>query len=63
MAKVWQWQKVGHLDARRIHDLRLGSPLGRLLAAGLVNMQHEREVMKERIEEVGRHVTHELERF
>ncbi|MCZ6526452.1 MAG: MotA/TolQ/ExbB proton channel family protein [Gammaproteobacteria bacterium] len=63
VAKVWQWQKVGHLDARRIHDLRIGSPLGRLLAAGLVNMQHEREVMKESIEEVGRHVTHELERF
>jgi biopolymer transport protein ExbB len=63
VAKVWQWQKVGHLDKSRINDLRLGSPLGRILAAGLVNRKHTREVMKESIEEVGRHVAHSLERF
>jgi len=63
VAKVWQWEKVGHLDARRIQDLKRGSPLGRILAAGLVNRYHEREVMKESIEEVGRHVAHEMERF
>jgi biopolymer transport protein ExbB len=60
---VWQWQKSGELDAERMQRLRTGSPLGRILAAGLMNMQHEREVMKESIEEVGRHVVHELERF
>jgi len=54
---------VGHLDAKRIQDLRIASPLGRILAAGLVNRRHQREVMKESIEEVGRHVAHELERF
>jgi biopolymer transport protein ExbB len=63
VGRVWQWEKVGHLDAKRIHDLRIGSPLGKILAAGLVNRAHEREVMKESIEEVGRHVAHELERF
>jgi len=63
VARVWQWEKVGHLDDRRINALRMGSPLGRILAAGLVNRRHEREVMKESIEEVGRHVAHELERF
>lgn len=63
VAQVWQWQKVGHLNAKRVNDLRQGSPLGRILAAGLVNRQREREVMKESIEEVGRHVAHELERF
>ncbi|MDX1518610.1 MAG: MotA/TolQ/ExbB proton channel family protein [Gammaproteobacteria bacterium] len=63
VAQVWQWQKVGHLNAKRVHDLRQGSPLGRILAAGLVNRHREREVMKESIEEVGRHVAHELERF
>lgn len=63
VVQVWQWQKVGHLNAKRVHDLRLGSPLGRILAAGLVNRHREREVMKESIEEVGRHVAHELERF
>ena len=63
VAKVWQWQKVGHLDPKRIHDLRMSSPLGMILAAGLVNRNHSREIMKESIEEVGRHVAHELDRF
>ena len=39
------------------------SPLGRLLAAGLANVKSPRPVMKEAIEEVGRVVIHELERF
>ena len=63
VAQVWQWAKVGHLDKKRIQNLRVSSPLGRILAAGLVNRSHEREVMKESIEEVGRHVAHSLERF
>lgn len=63
VTQVWQWDRVGHLDSKRIQELRRGSPLGRILAAGLVNRSHEREVMKESIEEVGRHVVHDLERF
>ncbi len=63
VAKVWQWQKVGHLDNRRVDDLRRGSPLGRILASGFANRKHAREVMKESIEEVGRHVAHDLARF
>jgi biopolymer transport protein ExbB len=63
VAKVWQWQKVGHLDNKRIRDLRDSSPLGKILAAGLVNRNHSREIMKESIEEIGRHVAHDLERF
>jgi len=39
------------------------SPLGRVLAAGLRNVKSSREAMKEAIEEAGRGVTHELERF
>jgi biopolymer transport protein ExbB len=38
-------------------------PLGRLLAAGLANIRSPRPVIKESIEEVGRVVTHELDRF
>ena len=38
-------------------------PLGRILAAGLANVRSPRPVKKEAIEEVGRVVTHELERF
>ncbi|MCK0506311.1 MotA/TolQ/ExbB proton channel family protein [Aromatoleum anaerobium] len=39
------------------------SPLGKVLAAGLRNVNSSREVMKEAIEESGRLVAHELERF
>jgi biopolymer transport protein ExbB len=39
------------------------SPLGQVLAAGLRNVKSSRYVMKEAIEEAGRAVTHELERF
>ena len=38
-------------------------PLGRILTAGLANVKAPRPVMKEAIEEVGRVVTHDLERF
>lgn len=63
VSQIWQWAKVGHLDSKRVNDIRVESPLGKLLAAGLVNLKHDREVMKESIEEAGRQVTHELERF
>ena len=43
--------------------LENNSPLGRVLAAGLRNEKASREVMKESIEEAGRAVSHELERF
>jgi biopolymer transport protein ExbB len=43
--------------------LSSSSPMGRVLAVGLKNAHNSREVMKESIEEAGRAVTHELERF
>ncbi|MCU7800673.1 MAG: MotA/TolQ/ExbB proton channel family protein [gamma proteobacterium symbiont of Lucinoma myriamae] len=46
-----------------ISKLNNNSPLGRILAAGLRNMNAERELMKESIEEEGRQVVLELERF
>ena len=63
VAQVWQWAHAGVLDDKRIHALREGSPLGRVLAAGLVNRDHDRMVMKDSIEEVGRHVIYELSRY
>ncbi|MGL1834377.1 MotA/TolQ/ExbB proton channel family protein [Rhodocyclaceae bacterium SMB388] len=39
------------------------SPLGKVLAAGLRNVSSSREIMKESIEETGRAVAHELERY
>ncbi len=61
--QVWQWAKAGQLNEARIRELRTGSPLGRILAAGLVNRDQARELMKEGVEDVGRHVVHELERY
>lgn len=61
--QVWQWFKAGQLDKKRIQSLRNSSPLGRILAAGLVNLKHSRAVMKESIEEAGNHAVHELERY
>lgn len=46
-----------------IDKVEANSPLGRVLAAGLRNDKSSRYVMKEAIEEAGRIVTHELERF
>ncbi|MCH8117997.1 MAG: MotA/TolQ/ExbB proton channel family protein, partial [Proteobacteria bacterium] len=40
-----------------------GSALGQILAAGLINRDRERAVMKDSIEDTGRHVVHELERY
>ncbi len=63
VAQVWQWSKAGQLDAKKIQLLKNGSALGKILAAGLVNLKHDREIMKESIEDVGRHVVHDLNRF
>jgi biopolymer transport protein ExbB len=46
-----------------IDALEKNSPLGRVLAAALANRDRGREIMMERVEDTGRHVIHELERF
>ena len=53
----------GKIDATIIATLEQNSPLGRVLAAGLRNVNAPREVMKEAIEEAGRGTAHDLERF
>lgn len=63
VARVRAWDEAGALDANILNKLRAGSPLGRILAAGLANRHQDREVMKESVEEVGRHEVHDLERF
>jgi len=62
-AKVWAWVQRDALDHNRIQTLHQGSPLGQILAAGLINRDRERAVMKDSIEDTGRHVVHELERY
>lgn len=63
VGQVWQWYKNDNLDESHIDALTKNSPLGRILVAGLINRHHARDIMKESIEEVGRQVVHELERY
>lgn len=63
VAQIWNWHKKNELTAEAIRSVRESSPLGRVLAAGLVNRHHSRAVMKESIEDAGRHEVHEMERF
>ena len=63
VSDIWQWAQYGQLDASRLSSLRNGSPLGRVLAAAIINLRHSREIMKEAVEEHGRQVVHELERY
>ena len=63
VAQIWQLHQKGQITAVHIATVRDSSPLGRILAAGLVNRDHPREMMKEAIEEEGRQVVHELERY
>ncbi|WP_126454850.1 MotA/TolQ/ExbB proton channel family protein [Sulfuriflexus mobilis] len=63
VAQIWHWARNKQLDEAKILQLRKGSQLGRIIAAGLVNRHHPREIMKESIEDAGRHIVPELERF
>lgn len=46
-----------------INKVENNSPLGRVLASGIRNAKSSREVMKDSIEESGRGVAHDLERY
>ncbi len=61
--RVWKLSRENKLDDMTVRRLKVSSPLGAVLAAGLTNSRFGREIMKESIEEIGRQVTHELERF
>jgi biopolymer transport protein ExbB len=61
--KVWQLIESNQVNDKVIQALEQNSPLGRVLAAGLANRHRPREVIMERLEDTGRHVIHELERF
>jgi biopolymer transport protein ExbB len=61
--KVWRWVEQGQIQDKHIAALEQNSPLGKVLAAGLANRHRDRAILKEAIEDTGRHVVHELERF
>ncbi|MDP3334389.1 MAG: MotA/TolQ/ExbB proton channel family protein [Methylococcaceae bacterium] len=61
--QVWKLYREKKLDDVALRHLKNSSPLGSILAAGLANSHHGRKFMKECIEEAGRKVVHDLERF
>jgi len=62
-ATVEDWATRHELDQRHLEQLRTESPLGRIYASALVNRKRPREIIKEAVEDTGRHVVHDLERF
>lgn len=63
LPKVVDEYKRGGVSAEMLSRLAAHSPLGRVFAAGLRNASSQRDIMKESIEEEGRTVTHDLDRF
>jgi biopolymer transport protein ExbB len=62
LGQVQQWLGDGDIEPARIAALRASSPLGKILAAGLINRDHEREIWRSH-RNAGRHVVPELERY
>ncbi len=63
MPAIWTLLRENQLTEQHIVEIEQGSPLGRVLAAGLINRHLSRDLVRESIEETGRFVAHELERF
>ncbi|MEN0038686.1 MAG: MotA/TolQ/ExbB proton channel family protein [Cellvibrio sp.] len=63
LAQVWSWIKNNQLDATKLRELKQSSPLGYILAAGLSNSKHGRDVMKDSVQEAANKVIHDLERY
>lgn len=61
--QVWKLYREKKLDDVTLRRLKNSSPLGSILASGLANSHHGRKFMKECIEETGRKVAHDLERY
>lgn len=61
--ELWRSIKKKELNGRKLKALQGSSPMGRILASGLMNAKHGREIMKESIEHEASQVIHELERF
>ncbi len=62
-AEVWRLSRENRLDSAALRSIKSNSPLGEILAAGLSNSRHGRDLMRASMEEVGVKIVHELERF
>jgi biopolymer transport protein ExbB len=60
---IWILLEKNVLTDKHIREIEIGSPLGKVLAAGLSNRHLSRDLVRESIQENGRFVVHEMERF
>lgn len=63
LQKITQLVEQDQVTDKVVQALEKSSPLGRVLSAGLSSRHRGRAIMMERLEDTGRHVVHELERF
>ena len=60
---IWEEYRENRLSPGYLQTLRQGSPLGAIVATALTSQGQGRAVMKENVEQTGRQVVHELERY
>lgn len=63
VAEIWRMASTRQLTDEKLRELQTESPLGQVLAAGMLGRARDREQMKIAIEEVGSHVAHDLGRY
>jgi len=61
--QVVGWATRSRLDQEHIDALAQHSPLGKILSAAVRNRRRSREIIKEAVEDTGRHVVHDSERY
>lgn len=62
-AEVRAWARSPKLEREHIEKLRRNSPLGAVLAVVVANRQRSREVIRQKAEDAGRQVVHQLGRY
>lgn len=61
--RIWALVEAGQINDKVVAALETNSPLGKLLAVGLACRHRPRAVMMERLQDEGRHVAQDLDRF
>ena len=61
LPQVWVWLKNDQLDSIKLRKLHLSSPLGHILAAGLINYKDGKQAMTQAIERAAAETIRDLE--
>src|SRR5688572_19781475 len=59
--QVWEWVQHNQIEPQQVQQVHESSPFGQVLAAGLSYRHTARDVLKEAVEDAGRHAVHGLE--